>query len=196
MRETKKSFSICDYDLDATLMSGQAFRWRRDGNAWVGVIGHNWVRLESTDDSIVAETAAPQTDWIWLCHYLQIEVEMSRVLESFPNDEPMREATAACRGLRLLRQDPWECLASFILSSTKQILQIQQIVARVCERYGEAIPVPAGHEPAVAFPCPARLAEVDEASLRDCKMGFRAPYLLASARAVAEGKLDLAALQK
>src|SRR5690242_19199695 len=181
MRETKKSFSICDYDLDATLMSGQAFRWRRDGNAWVGVIGHNWVRLESTDDSIVAETAAPQTDWIWLCHYLQIEVEMSRVLESFPNDEPMREATAACRGLRLLRQDPWECLASFILSSTKQILQIQAIVRTLCVRFGEEVPGLTGAEPQFSFPAFPRLSLASESDLRDCRMGFRAPYLKAAA---------------
>ena len=51
----------------------------------------------------------------------------------------MRDAVAACRGLRLLRQDPWECLASFILSSTKQIVQIRQIVALLCERFGEPI---------------------------------------------------------
>jgi len=182
---------VRDYDLGATLSSGQAFRWRQQGDAWVGVVGGHWVRLQAAGDSIIAETAGPKADWNWLAHYLQIETDLCAVLASFPEDEPMRSAVGACRGLRLLRQDPWECLASFILSSTKQIVQIRQIVALLCERHGDSLPVPAGHPPAHAFPSPTRLAGVTEAELRNCKMGFRAPYLLAAARAIANGDLDL-----
>ena len=103
----------------------------------------------------------------------------------------MRRAVGACHGLRLLRQDPWECLASFLLSSTKQIVQIQQIVGHLCERFGEEIAVPENQDRTFAFPGPERLAGVEEAKLRACKMGFRAPYLLEAARRVAEGRLDL-----
>jgi N-glycosylase/DNA lyase len=103
----------------------------------------------------------------------------------------MRSAVMACHGLRLLRQDPWECLASFILSSTKQIVQIRQIISLLCERFGEPLPVPHNHGPAWAFPTAEKLAQVTEAELRDCKMGFRAPYLLAAARAIATGELSL-----
>lgn len=106
----------------------------------------------------------------------------------------MRRAIAACRGLRLLRQEPWECLASFILSSTKQIVQIQQIIALLCERYGEPIAAPAGQSKAHAFPSPARLGAAREAELRGCKMGFRARYLLETARRVAAGECDLTRL--
>jgi N-glycosylase/DNA lyase len=108
----------------------------------------------------------------------------------------MRQALAACNGLRLLRQDPWECLASFILSSTKQIVQIRQIVARLCEEFGEPIPVPPGEPVAYTFPTAQNIAGTTEARLRACKMGFRAPYLLAAARMVADGRLDLASLRK
>ncbi len=186
------------------------------------------------------------------------------MLKTFPDDEPMRRAVASCRGLRLLRQDPWECLASFILSSTKQIVQIRQIVALLCERFGEPVSLSSlkGGEsrgenspdqnspleplnrssrreeahskseaesqslltsaatevhgkaadyfetqlpsprlggarektranPLFRFPTPERLAACSEAELRDCKMGFRAPCLLAAARAIADGKFDL-----
>jgi N-glycosylase/DNA lyase len=95
-----------------------------------------------------------------------------------------------------LRQDPWECLASFILSSTKQIVQIQQIIALLCQRHGEPLLVPEGHAPAYAFPSPARLVRATETELRNCKMGFRAPYLLATARIITEGQLDLARLHQ
>src|SRR5207249_12068207 len=102
----------------------------------------------------------------------------------------MRAAVSACCGLRLLRQDPWECLASFILSSTKQIVQIQQIIGLLCERYGDPLAAGPGPAPAYSFPTAARLAEATEAELRGCKMGFRAPYLLTAARRIAEGTFD------
>lgn len=193
--ETTRTFAVCDYDLAATLASGQAFRWQERTQCWTGVIGTHWVRLRSDPTSITAETAAPVADWDWLTHYLQLHVDLSEVLRTFPDDEPMRAAVAACRGLRLLRQDPWECLASFILSSTKQIVQIRQITSLLCERYGDPLAVAPGWPPAFAFPCPAHLARLAEAELRACKMGFRAPYLLATARLIADGPLELAGLQ-
>jgi N-glycosylase/DNA lyase len=125
----------------------------------------------------------------------------------------MHIAMEHCPGLRLLRQDPWECLASFILSSTKQIVQIQQCVELLCERFGE--PVRSGlsaerrqsspHQMAAlgreaatvhfAFPTAERLAAAAESELRACKIGFRAKYLHAAARMVAAGELNLTRLQ-
>src|SRR5579859_1353956 len=174
MNPCEQIFPVRDYDLAATLGSGQAFRWRPHEQTWVGVIHGRWVQLTPAPQSIVARVAEPVPNWRWLTHYLQIELDLPSVLASFPDDEPMRAAVNACRGLRLLRQDPWECLASFILSSTKQIVQIQQIVALLCERFGEPLSVPPGHEPAHSFPQPERLADVTETELRNCKMGFRA----------------------
>ena len=191
-----KTFVLRDYDLGATLASGQAFRWRRQDECWVGIIRDRWVRLRSTDSALIAETAGSLDDWSWLTHYLQLDLDLNTVLKTFPTDPPMQAAVAACRGLRLLRQDPWECLASFILSSTKQILQIQQIISMLCHKYGAAAWVPPGHPPAHAFPTAERLAQLSEAELRACKMGFRAPFLLAASRSIVHGKLDLRALQQ
>jgi N-glycosylase/DNA lyase len=193
--ETTRTFAVRDYDLAATLNCGQAFRWRQHDRWWSGVIGAHWVRLRSDPSCITAETAEPVTDWDWLTHYLQLHLDLSEVVRSFPDDEPMRAAVDSCRGLRLLRQDPWECLASFILSSTKQIVQIRQITSLLCERYGEPLAVAPGLPAAFAFPSPARLARVTETDLRACKMGFRAPYLLATAGLIVSGQFDLARLQ-
>ncbi len=191
-----KTFPVQHYDLRSTLTSGQAFRWHEDRASWLGVVGRHWVRLSSDVASITAETAEPVSDWSWLVDYLQLELDLSQVLLTFPDDEPMRAATRYCYGLRLLRQDPWECLASFILSSNKQIVQIQQIIRSLCERFGEQLAMPAGYGPAYAFPLPSRLARASEAELRACKMGFRAPHLLAVARQIADGQFDPARLRK
>ena len=193
--ETTRTFALRDYNLATTLTCGQAFRWQQQDRWWTGVIGTRWVRLRSESGSITAETAEPVADWDWLTHYLQLHVDLGEVLRAFPNDEPMRAAVTACRGLRLLRQDPWECLASFILSSTKQIVQIRQIITLLCERYGEPLAVVPGGTRASAFPAPARLARATEAELRACKMGFRAPYLRTTAGIIAGGQCDLERLR-
>ena len=229
---------VRDYDLAATLDSGQAFRWQRDGDAWGGVLGKHFLRLTQTGQGIYAQAAAPVADWNFLRDFLQSNVDLAAILKTFPDDAPMRAAVAACPGLRLLRQDVWECLASFILSSTKQIVQIRQIVSLLCERFGEPVATVRSadfqiggfsegivekigapstgsartkNQPALSeavlgapknlpgrssalhfsFPTPQRLAACTEAELRDCKMGFRAPSLLAAARAIADGQFDL-----
>ena len=192
--ESLKRFPIRDYDLDLTFDCGQAFRWQREGASWTGVVGRRWVRLRSEPGAIVAETAEPVSHWDWLGEFLELDLDLARVMRTFPEDEPMRAAAAACRGLRLLRQDRWECLASFILSATKRITQIREVVAILCDRFGEPVAAPPGVAPARAFPSAARLAAATEADLRACKMGFRAPNLLATARLIAEGRCDLARL--
>ncbi len=191
----EKFLPVADYDLAATLTSGQSFRWDFRESWWEGVVDDRWVRLQSCPGGMAVETVVPQTDWSWLTHYLQTDVDLGAVLLSFPDDEPMRASVAACRGLRLLRQQPWECLASFILSSTKQIVQIRQIIRALCVSFGAPLPTPPGHEPVYAFPSAERLAAAGEAELRACKMGFRAPNLLATARLVAAGEIDLERLR-
>jgi len=183
--------SVHDYDLDATLSSGQAFRWRRDGNNWEGVIGERWVRLTPEPAGIRAFAAESCTEWSWLTHYLQSEIVLDDILKTFPKDLPLSESVAACRGLRLLRQEPWECLASFICSSTKQIVQIQQIIDLICQRFGKPLSLPNQTARGFGFPSAAQIAGSSEAELRSCKMGFRAPYVRAAAQAIVAGELDL-----
>jgi N-glycosylase/DNA lyase len=196
MNLQRTSVTIEDYDLDATLSSGQAFRWKHVNGWWEGVINGYWVRLRIDGKNLLAETSANVTDWDWLRHYLQLDVNLRAIVDTFPKDEPMQASLQSCHGLRLLRQDPWECLASFICSSTKQIVQIQQIMAALCKTFGESLPVPEGHAPAYSFPGAERLAAVTEQDLRACKMGFRAPYILGTARAILNGEVDLESIRK
>jgi N-glycosylase/DNA lyase len=190
----RKLLPVEHYDLDNTLSSGQSFRWERHRGGWESVVRDRWVRLVSDREGIVAETAEAVQDWTWLVEYLQTQLDLARVLETFPDDSPMHQAVKSCRGLRLLRQEPWECLASFILSSTKQIVQIQQIVRLLCQRFGRPIAVPEGHDPAFTFPTAERIAACPDCDLRACKMGFRAPYLLGTAQVLVRGEVDLAPL--
>jgi N-glycosylase/DNA lyase len=154
-------------------------------------VANRWVALTPVKNGILAEAAKGPAfaNWLWLRDYLQVDADLDSILRSFPPDEHITTAVRECSGLRLLKQDPWECLASFILSSTKQIVQIQQIVELLCERFGDPVAAPSGFY--FGFPDAHRLAEATERDLRDCKMGFRAPYLRETAQMVAAKEIDL-----
>jgi len=126
--------------------------------------------------------------------FLQNQFPLDHLVAQWSHDPHLTRAAAAFPGLRLLRQDPWECLASFICSSTKRIVQIKEIVRLLAEGFGEPAAVRSAATPWHCFPTPESLAAAGEAGLRSCKLGYRAGYLAAAARMVAEGRLDLAAL--
>lgn len=193
-RSCETTFDVQDYDLASTLNCGQAFRWEFKDGSWLGVIGHRWVSLRQDNHRIHVTTALPQDEWLWLEEYLQLRVSLDAIIATFPDDFAVREAVSEYRGLRLLRQPMWECLASFILSSSKQIVQIRKIIAELCVRHGTLLSVPPQENPAFSFPAPDQIAGLEERQLRDCRMGFRAPYLIAAATAVAKGTLHLEAL--
>ncbi|MCF7669641.1 MAG: hypothetical protein K9N48_07690 [Verrucomicrobia bacterium] len=190
-----RTWRVRDYNLDATLDSGQAFRWRLQGNAWEGVIDKTWVSLEKNAAGITARAIAEPPQWRGIKNYLALDTDPPAILAEFPKDNLLNKATSSYHGLRILRQPPWECLASFIISSNKQITQIKQIISELCRRFGDPVAVPRGSTPAFAFPAPDKLAALDESELRACKLGFRAPYLLETSRIVASGRLKLNSLR-
>lgn len=180
---------VTDYNLAATLSSGQAFCWDLAGpNEWRGWIGNKPVRVIRGADCF--RITGPQLDRAELARYFQWSVDLPAVTKTFPDDPSMQQALAYCPGLRLLRQDPWETLANFICSSMKQIAQIKQINAALRQRFGREV------EPGLwNFPSWRVLAEASEADLRECKLGFRAVHLFRATRQLVAGEVDLDALE-
>lgn len=185
LQRQSETIRVVDFSLDHTLDSGQAFRWRKstDG-AWKGVLGNQVVILHQSNGSIHVEA----NNLAEVASYFQWHVNLSEIVATFPSDEHMSAAVQSCWGLRLLRQDPWECLASFIASSTKQIVQIKQIVENLSRSCGSRIEDCELH----SFPSVEAVAASTQEVLWNCKLGFRARNLLATARMIAEGKVDLA----
>ena len=179
--EMPKRINVSDFDLASTLMCGQAFRWTAGADGWFsGVVGLKVLRLRQSG-SVLEGDIDP--------HYLGLDVSLLDIVATFPDAEPLQHAVRQHWGLRVLRQEPWETLASFIASSTKQIVQIRQIVENLARRFGQ--PLAAG---AYSFPDAATIAQATLPQLRACKLGFRAEYLLAAARMVDRGELDLSTL--
>ncbi|MCD6339310.1 MAG: 8-oxoguanine DNA glycosylase [Verrucomicrobia bacterium] len=190
------SWRVEHYNLDATLGSGQVFRWRWLGREWEGAIGGCPVRLRREGDRLLARWIGPAAFRRTLACYLRLQEDMEAILAEFPKDPPIQEAARACRGLRLLRQDPWECLASFLLSSNKQIPQIRRIIECLCRRLGRELPRFPGSNPLFSFPEPEAVAATSLETLRACGMGYRAPFLREAARAVSEGRIDWERLRR
>jgi len=165
--------NVSDFDLAATLECGQAFRWNREADGWfTGVVGQRRLRVRQAGNTLEGDVDP---------RYFALDVSLPKIIATFPDDPALSGAVANHRGLRVLRQEPWETLASFIASSTKQIVQIRQIVAALADRFGE-------HD---AFPAPDVIARATLPELATCKLGFRAKYLLAAAQAIDRGTLRL-----
>ncbi len=168
-------------DLDLTFACGQAFRWMRDGEAWRGIIGRAEASVSLTGPATVAvELRGENRGREALIHYFRLDEDPRRHLE---HAEELRAVPGLLPlfGLRLLRQDPWETLASFICSAASNIPKITRCVEGVCDRWGAPIRGSARR----GFPAARRLARVPEPELRALGLGFRAPYLKEAARHVA-----------
>ncbi|MGO9245519.1 MAG: DNA-3-methyladenine glycosylase family protein [Verrucomicrobiia bacterium] len=190
------AINVSDFSLATTLECGQAFRWQRHADGWfVGVVGQEIWRLRQTNHALEWNVVSPSTidhrpSTISVERYLSLDVSLPKILKTFPRDPLLHQAARDHHGLRVIRQEPWECLASFIASSSKQIVQIRQIVRLLALRFGE--PIDAEHH---AFPTVSAIARASHQQLWDCKLGFRAKNLLAAARLIDSGQLNLHALR-
>ncbi len=175
-----------DFDLSLTLDSGQVFHWTKEGAGFVGMIGDRGVYLEQREGKLFVTPAAAAR---LVPHYFALDHPLREICAAFPNDSAMTAARDYCAGLRILRQPIWECLASFITSSMKQVAHIRQMSRALRERFGEEAMVNGSQ--IYSFPSAARLAETSESELRECGLGYRAKNLLATAQRVARGEADL-----
>ena len=171
--------------LDLTLQSGQVFHWDKQADgSWAGLVGETPVRVFERNGALqVAKEGA-----VLAKHYFALDHPLEEIYAAFPSDPMSVEALALCRGLRIIRQPRWECLATFITSSMKQVAHIRSMSLALRKSFGR--PTKYGH----TYPSPAMLAASDEGVLRACGLGYRAKNLLATARLIASGEFDLDAM--
>jgi len=187
-----------DFDLEKTLGSGQVFHWEKSGGGFVGTIGDRAVFVEQAKDVLKVRcdgTPQPARQRHALprvvARYFALDHPLAEICESFPKDPVMNAARGFCRGLRIIRQPKWECLATFICSSMKQVAHIRQISLALRKRFGEQLRI--GDRPVYSFPSARRLAQTSEKQLRDCKLGYRAKNLRGTARLISSSQADLEA---
>jgi N-glycosylase/DNA lyase len=187
-----------DFDLAKTLNSGQVFHWEEAGRGFMGTIGDRAVHVEQVRNALrvrhgepPSPTRGPRALHEVITHYFALDHPLKEICASFPKNPVMTAACDFCRGLRIIRQPRWECLATFICSSMKQVAHIRQISLALRKRFGQQRKI--GNHLVYTFPSAQRLAQVSEKELRECKLGYRAENLRSTARLVSSGKANLEA---
>jgi N-glycosylase/DNA lyase len=186
-----------DFDLAMTLDSGQIFHWQRAGNGFVGTIDDCAVYVEQRGavlrvcDSEAPSRLARRPLPGMIRRYFALDHLLAEIRSSFPDDPVMNAARDFCRGLRIIRQPKWECLATFVCSSMKQVAHIRQISAALRKRFGDQRKI--GSRVLYTFPSPHRIARAFENELHECKLGYRAKNLRATAQLISSGKCNLEA---
>ncbi|MCH8102056.1 MAG: hypothetical protein IIB28_02725 [Chloroflexi bacterium] len=182
-------------DLESTVDGGQAFRWYAEDGAYRGVVADRVYLLSPGDSGITVEALNGPLDGAEierLQSYLGLHGAYEGFRARYADDPVIGDALRRWPGLRLLRQDPWECLVGFITSATSNVPRIKLNVGSMAVELGSRV---GSGQRDFAFPSPESLAEAGEARLRELRLGFRAPYIVDAARRVMSGDLDLEALR-
>lgn len=170
-------------DLRLTLIdSAQCFRWTEVDGRFGCAMERGPVWLRRTEAGIEAEGRFDPAE---LRRYLDLDRDYSAVAAEYAHIPVARRAVELFPGMRVLNQPAWEALISFILSANNNVARIRSLVDALCRRFGAAWKGPGGT--LYGFPTPEALAGADEAELRAMKVGYRAPFLVGTARRVAEG---------
>jgi len=183
-----------DFSLATTLGSGQAFRWTAKDGWYYGFIGQSVLKVRQDGERLLYDTSDPGLSPDRLARYFALDLDLADILRQIDVDMQVHHAIVRYRGLRVLRQDPWETLASFICASFNNIKRIEGMIENLCQAYGR--PVALNGFRGFSFPGPEAIAQVSERRLRSLGLGYRAPYLRATARLVLDGKLPVEQLQQ
>lgn len=177
---------VTDLDLAQTLDCGQSFRWEEYDGGYRGIAFGREVVIKLNGDELTIENSSAEDFLnIWKS-YLDLELDYGKIRESISELHPvLKEACAYAPGIRILRQEPWEALCTFIISQNNNIKRIKGIVGRLCERFGDNIG--SGY----TFPSAERLAALVPDDLAPIRAGFRNKYIIDAAQRVASGEVDL-----
>ena len=182
-------------DLESTLFSGQVFRWRKHEMWYEGVVSGRIVRLREVEGGIAFATALDDEDFIasQLRDYFSLGFDLSDVHSTLSRDSYLREIIDRYRGMRVLRQDPWETTLSFLCAQNSNVQRITRNIEDMCRSFGRAMSF--GGHTRHTYPTPEALAGSGEQALRDLGLGYRARYIVSAAEKVARGEIDLMALR-
>ncbi|CUR51022.1 putative helix-hairpin-helix motif protein [Nitrosotalea devaniterrae] len=174
-------------DIETTINSGQVFLWNKIGVQWVGIDGQDLLILNQSPFSVRSSSNG-------IDNFLRADDNLEKILSNITKDKIVKSAVKQSPGLRLIRQDPFQCYISFICSSNSTIQNIKSMLENLCKKFGTKKEFE-GHKLAT-FPKADTLANATMKDLIDCKLGFRARYVKEAAQAVNSGKIDFEWLKK
>lgn len=180
------------FSLSDTLDCGQAFRWKEtEDGAFEGVAFGKYKKIRQEENKLIFyDTDISEFEEIWV-DYFDLDRDYSYIKEVISKNENLKKACEFAGGIRVLRQDPWECLCSFIISQNNNIPRIKGIIERLCGGFGERL-----KNGYYTFPTAEKIASLSLEDLAPLRSGFRAKYILDAAKKVASGEINLEKISK
>lgn len=183
-----KVYSVKDLDLAQTLDCGQSFRWKeQDDKSFKGVAYNKAVTMKLEGETLYIDNATKEDfEKIWKT-YLDLDLDYGKIRKEISKIHPvLNEVAKYAPGIRILRQEPYEALCTFIISQNNNIKRIKGIIERLCENFGEKL-----ESGEFAFPTAEKIASLSEEDLSPLRAGFRNKYIIDGARKVALGEVNL-----
>ena len=177
----KNNFEI---NLDDTINSGQVFLWKKFDSKWYGINGEKLLILEEKLDTNCRD----------IHKFFRFNDDFQKIKKQLSKDKVVKEAIRNFPGMRILRQDPFQCYISFVVSSNSNIPNIQTRLQRLCQMFGEK-KIIQGKE-FFLFPKPEKLANASITNIGKCGLGYRSKYVKEAAIAVDKGIIDFPYLKK
>ena len=186
---------ISDFNPTHTFMCGQCFRWtEEEDNSYTGVAFSKVINIKPDGDSLIIDnTTVDEFNEYWK-HYLDLDSDYSAIKKCIGVDENVSKAIEFGWGIKILNQEIFECLISFIISTQNTIPRIQKIVNRLSEMYGKKLEY--NGKTYYAFPTLEEIADVTVQDLSDLKAGYRAEYIVDAVNKLKNGEVDLTSVSK
>ena len=178
------------FNLDVTLCCGQVFRWENKNDWWYGVVRDRVFKVRQ----LKGELECVNADEEFVVHYFGLDHDLQRIRRRISTDEHMKNVLREFWGLRIIRQDPWECLISYICATYKGIPAIKRMLFNLSRKFGEKVAFD-GCE-FYTFPTPEKLAGATEKGLAECGLGYRARYVLATSKEICSKRFELEHLKQ
>ena len=179
--------ALSEINFDFTINSGQVFLWEKIGEDWYGINGKE-IFCVSQNPLEIRSSEKQSSD------LFRQNDNVEKILKSISKDEVVSTAVKRFYGLRLMRQDPFQCYISFICSSNANIRNIKQMLYKLCKKFGKKIKFE--KKEFFMFPDPRALASANLKDLLSCGLGFRAKYVKKASAEVVEKKVDFNLLKK
>jgi N-glycosylase/DNA lyase len=183
---------VQSFDPITSVSSGQTFLWQKLGGAWYGIDGQHILKI-SMDAGKTHFSSFPERK-SWERNFFRLDDAWDRIIRGLSSDHFVSLLFEKYQGLRLLRQDPEQCLFSFVCASNTNIPMIRRMLYNICRKFGERLEYD-GHE-FFAFPSASSLNHASLSELLACGLGYRAKAIRSAARQIADGSIDLEQLSR
>lgn len=184
-----------NFNLAHTLECGQVFRWGKVGkNEYEGIVDQGVIRIRQDKNRLFVCVSSPNLTPSYIKSYFDLSLDLAYIYNTIGKDNHIKDAIRRFKGLRIIKQPLWECLASFIISAYNNIPRIKGIISKICTCWGERIVL--DKRVYYSFPDAQVFADSTVKQLTRCGTGFRASYLKKAARAFLEKRLSIESLKK